>query len=192
MRATDNRISIEGEPHEGKNRQGDEDYAPPGIFGWSEDRSQICISIELFRFAQCHRVDHMKRANAQCSQHAYTALSTSAALLRALGSASQPEAGHSEAIALSHPRSAHADPNGDFADSLDTHGHQAFHAWDLSHCDVRDLRPSYELARYHHEQEGGPEPVDLRTRIRATQVECDRPFFRFLRAAEDRTRIRFI
>ena len=83
-------------------------------------------------------------------------------------------------------------PSGDFAEALDTHVHQAFRAWDQCHCAVRDLRPEYDRALRHHEQEGGPEPKDLYTRLRATQAECDQLFFRFLRVAEDRTRARYI
>ena len=82
--------------------------------------------------------------------------------------------------------------HGDHAETLDLHVHRAFNAWDLCHCAVRDLRPAYDQALRKHEQEGGPEPAELRTQLRATQEECDQLFFRFLRVAEDRTRARYV
>ncbi|MBK0391359.1 hypothetical protein [Ramlibacter algicola] len=82
--------------------------------------------------------------------------------------------------------------DGDHADSIDIRVHSAFNTWDLCHCAVRDLRPGYDRALRHHEQEGGPEPIELRTRLRATQDECDGLFFRFLKVAEERSRARYI
>lgn len=68
----------------------------------------------------------------------------------------------------------------------------AFDAWDGCHVQIHNLRREYDAAVQVHERRDGPDPSDLRLRLRSMQTNCDQLFFAMLKAAETRTRERYI
>lgn len=79
-------------------------------------------------------------------------------------------------------------PQGD----LDGQVRDAFSAWDQCHGAIRELREDYDEAMLLYERRDAPDPAALRARIKGLQVDCDQLFFTMLKAAEARTRERYI
>ncbi len=69
---------------------------------------------------------------------------------------------------------------------------QAFVAWDDCHLQIHGLRVEYDAAMQLHERRDGPDPSPLRIRLKTMQTNCDQLFFALLKAAEVRTRERYI
>lgn len=80
----------------------------------------------------------------------------------------------------------------DAVSDLDEEVGRAFAAWDTSHRTLTPMRSAYDLAMQQHQRRDGPDPVELRVRMKSVQVQCDQLFFQFLRVAEVRTRERYI
>ena len=75
---------------------------------------------------------------------------------------------------------------------LDERVGHAFTTWDNSHRALLPLRTEYDRAMQLYERRDGPDPMELRGRIKAAQGACDELFFQLLKAAEVRTRERYI
>ena len=89
------------------------------------------------------------------------------------------------------PRSFH-DSSPPAGEQLDEQVRTAFEAWDQCHVGLRELRQEYDAAMLLAERRDGPDPAALRARIKGLQLNCDQLFFAMLKAAEVRTRERYI
>lgn len=76
--------------------------------------------------------------------------------------------------------------------SLDDRVRSTFAAWDESHVAICGLRGDYDAAMHLYERRDGPDPAALRARLKGLQIDCDQFFFTFLKAAETRSRERYI
>ncbi len=83
-------------------------------------------------------------------------------------------------------------PPAEGALSLDDHVRSTFAAWDEVHVAISGLRADYDAAMRLYERRDGPDPSALRARLKGLQTDCDQLFFTFLRAAETRSRERYI
>lgn len=77
-------------------------------------------------------------------------------------------------------------------EDVDEQVRAAFAAWDDCHEAIRNLRKEYDAAMQLYERRDAGDPAELRARIKGLQVDCDQLFFRMLKAAEIRTRERYI
>ena len=83
-------------------------------------------------------------------------------------------------------------PSSSAGPGVDERVHHAFAAWNDCHVQIHALRQEYDGAMLLYERRDGPDPTGLRTRIKGLQVDCDQMFFALLKAAEMRTRERYI